>query len=49
MVSRQVAKVTGDTNSDVYGFTPVTDYLGLIGIVRGTALTSWTAKAGALS
>ena len=34
-VSRLVAKVTGDANADVYGFTPVTDYLGLIGIVRG--------------
>jgi multiple sugar transport system substrate-binding protein len=34
-VSRQVARVSGDPNTDVYGFTPVTDYLGLIGIVRG--------------
>jgi multiple sugar transport system substrate-binding protein len=34
-VSRQVSKITGDPNTDVYGFTPITDYLGLIGIVRG--------------
>lgn len=34
-VSSQVARVTGDPNTDVYGFTPITDYLGLIGIVRG--------------
>lgn len=34
-VSRQVSKVSGDANSDVYGFTPITDYLGLVGIVRG--------------
>jgi multiple sugar transport system substrate-binding protein len=34
-VSRQVSKVAGDPNSDVYGFTPITDYLGMVGIVRG--------------
>jgi multiple sugar transport system substrate-binding protein len=36
-VAKAVSRVSGDPNTDVYGFTPFTppDYLGLIGIVRG--------------
>ncbi len=34
-VARTSSRVTGDDKSDVYGFHPVTDYLGLTPIVRG--------------
>jgi ABC-type glycerol-3-phosphate transport system substrate-binding protein len=34
-VCKIVSKVSGDATTDVYGFNPNTDYLGLIPIVRG--------------
>ncbi|MDQ3699353.1 MAG: sugar ABC transporter substrate-binding protein [Chloroflexota bacterium] len=34
-VARTSSRVTGDDKTDVYGFHPVTDYLGLTPIVRG--------------
>jgi multiple sugar transport system substrate-binding protein len=34
-VARTTSRVTGDAATDVYGFHPVTDYLGLTPIVRG--------------
>jgi ABC-type glycerol-3-phosphate transport system substrate-binding protein len=34
-VSRVVAKVSGDPQTDVYGFQPNTDYLGYTPIIRG--------------
>lgn len=34
-VAKTSSRVTGDASSDVYGFHPVTDYLGLVPIVRG--------------
>lgn len=45
-VARAVARVTGDPNTDVYGFTPFSpDYLGQIGIVRGNG-GDWLDKEG---
>jgi len=34
-VAKASSRVTGDAQTDVYGFHPVTDYLGLTPIVRG--------------
>jgi multiple sugar transport system substrate-binding protein len=34
-VAKTSSRVTGDVQTDVYGFHPVTDYLGLTPIVRG--------------
>jgi multiple sugar transport system substrate-binding protein len=45
-VAKAVSRVTGDPNTDVYGFTPFPpDYLGQIGIVRGNG-ADWLDKEG---